>query len=72
MDKSLSCLAESDDFIRRDFMKDPYSRMAVGMAVGTGVGSVLGVLFDDMAVWIGIGLAVGAGAAYAWPEGPDE
>lgn len=53
-------------------MKDPYSRMAVGMAVGTGVGSVLGVLFDDMAVWIGIGLAVGAGAAYAWPEGPDE
>jgi hypothetical protein len=53
-------------------MKDPYSRMGIGMAVGIGVGAVIGVLLDNTSMWLGIGIAVGAGAAYAWPGKPDE
>lgn len=42
-------------------VKDQYSNMGIGMAIGVGVGMAFGAALDDMPLGIGIGIAVGAG-----------
>jgi hypothetical protein len=49
-------------------MKDVYSRMAGGMAIGVGLGAVAGVATDNIPLWISIGIAIGAGAGAALPK----
>lgn len=39
-----------------------------GIAVGVAIGAGLGVAMDNLAMGVGIGIAIGAGIGYAWSE----
>jgi len=39
--------------------------LALGMAFGVAAGSVIGVLTDNIGLWIPVGLAIGAGIGVA-------
>jgi len=50
-------------------MKDPYGRMAVGMAWGIGIGGAIGAAMDNVPLWISVGTAIGAAVGATLSEG---
>ena len=50
-------------------MKDPYGRMGVGIAWGTGIGAAIGAAMDNIPLWVSVGTAIGAAGAATFGEG---
>jgi hypothetical protein len=47
-------------------LRSEYSRLALCLVLGSGVGAVIGVVLDDTALGIGLGGAIGIGLWVAW------